>query len=137
MVQRRTKQREAILEILQRRNYHPTADQVYDEVKKTVPSISLGTVYRNLDALLESGMIARIEGTSPARYEGVQEPHLHLKCCRCGEIYDIWPTRPVVDLSSIPDDCQVTEWELLLQGLCPNCLSKEKEASSEAQTASA
>ena len=57
---KRSKQREAILEMLQGVKTHPTADKVYEEVRKTIPNISLGTVYRNLAKLSDESMIQKV-----------------------------------------------------------------------------
>ena len=84
-MRRDTKQREAILKILRNTRSHPTADQIYDEVRKDIPNISKGTVYRNLQVLEEDGAITelKINGTQ-SRYEVKQESHYHFRCENCG-----------------------------------------------------
>ena len=78
MMRRETKQREAILNVLQSTDSHPTADWVYDEVRKVIPNISKGTVYRNLKILREMGAISELNLSSPvSRYEGRQINHYH------------------------------------------------------------
>ena len=86
-----TKQKEAILRVLRNTNSHPTADWVYSEVRKEIPNISLGTVYRNLRLLEQEGDILELEciGNSLCRFVYNTEPHYHFKCERCGHIFDL------------------------------------------------
>ena len=90
MKRRETKQREAILSILRSADSHPTADWIYEEVRKVIPRISKGTVYRNLKILHEMGDIAELNlsGTI-TRYEGRKDNHYHFRCERCGRVFDI------------------------------------------------
>jgi Fur family transcriptional regulator, peroxide stress response regulator len=89
-MRRDTKQREAILKVLRNTRSHPTADQIYDEVRKDIPKISKGTVYRNLQVLAEDGVISvlNITGTQ-GRYEIKQESHYHFRCEKCGRVVDL------------------------------------------------
>lgn len=90
MVQKRSRQREAILAAVQSTKCHPTADWVYAEVRKDIPNISLGTVYRNLSMLAENGMIQRLNiGTTVEHFDGNPEIHYHVCCDVCGRIDDI------------------------------------------------
>jgi|TARA_B110000914_G_C15466920_1_gene448718 Fur family ferric uptake transcriptional regulator/Fur family peroxide stress response transcriptional regulator len=82
-------QRQKIREIVHKTNTHPTADWVYLEAKKSIHNISLGTVYRNLKQLEESGDIKTIYDENIARYDWNTEPHNHLKCKNCGDLIDI------------------------------------------------
>ncbi len=68
---------------------HPTADWIYGEVKKIIPNISLGTVYRNLNQLTENGLINTIKDGTATKYDGNTKPHHHLKCNICFDIIDI------------------------------------------------
>ena len=85
-----SRQREAILRVLKNSKSHPTAMQVYNEVKKEIPNISLGTVYRNLATLNENGDIISIAvGDGNEHYDGDVSPHIHLRCRCCGGIEDL------------------------------------------------
>jgi len=87
---RRTKQREVILEELAKLCAHPSADELYGLVKKRLPRISLGTVYRNLEMLSREGIIARIDGAgSQMRFDAETGDHQHVRCLRCGRIDDV------------------------------------------------
>ena len=82
-------QRELIKEILYSTNSHPSAEWVYNKVKKVMPAISLGTVYRNLKKLEEVGSIKTIYDGPIARYDWNKKPHHHLKCRVCEKFIDV------------------------------------------------
>ena len=76
-----SKQRETIKEYLRSTTEHPTADMVYDKVRETFPNISLGTVYRNLNLLVNEGEAIRIScGDSSERFDGNTSNHYHFMC---------------------------------------------------------
>ena len=85
-----SRQREEIIKNLQSRRDHPTADMIYESVRKEQPNISLGTVYRNLALLTERGEILKlsIDGVSD-RYDATTTPHLHFQCRHCNEVSDL------------------------------------------------
>ena len=85
-----SKQRDAILEVLHSTRAHPTADAIYEEVRKKIPNISLGTVYRNLAKLSEDNTIIKVNaGTGCEHFDGTPTPHYHVVCTECGAIDDI------------------------------------------------
>ena len=86
---RYSRQRNIIKDIVFSTNSHPNADWVYNEAKNFIPSISLGTVYRNLKQLSKMGIIKTIYDGSVARFDWNTRPHNHLKCIECGRITDI------------------------------------------------
>ena len=86
---RYSRQRNIIKDIVFSTNSHPNADWVYHESKNFIPSISLGTVYRNLKQLSKMGIIRTIYDGSVARFDWNTHPHNHLKCIECGRITDI------------------------------------------------
>jgi Fe2+ or Zn2+ uptake regulation protein len=86
---RHSLQRDTIKNVVCSTTCHPTADWVYNEVRKLIPNISLGTVYRNLSQLSDNYSITTIQDGSVTRYDGNIKPHHHLKCIKCGEIKDI------------------------------------------------
>lgn len=125
---RYSKQREAVLKTVMQTDIHPTADWVYDQVRRDFPKVSLGTVYRNLGQLEREGLIRRIPDGSLQRYDGNLDHHHHFKCLQCRRIYDIQ-----VDLDNIlnplPDHptFKVTNMFLELQGLCDGCQANQSE----------
>ena len=89
MEYRNSRQRQRILEILKETKSHPTADWVYKKLKEEIPELSLGTIYRNLNVLLEQGQIEKLPyGSTFDRYEAKIEPHYHLICETCGTVED-------------------------------------------------
>lgn len=85
-----SKQRELILKVLSENVVHPTADFVYEIIKKEMPNISLATVYRNLNQLAANGMIKKAEGLDGSvHFDCNTHPHYHFICNRCNKIYDI------------------------------------------------
>lgn len=85
-----SRQREAIVTALQNTTAHPTASTVYETVRETIPNISLGTVYRNLAALAEEGMIKQLSvGDSSDHFDGDISPHSHFYCEKCGKVSDV------------------------------------------------
>ena len=83
-----TRQRRVILQELQKVTTHPTADQVYDMVRKKLPRISLATVYRNLDLLAQDGLISKLDGGAQLRFDGNPADHYHIRCTRCQRVDD-------------------------------------------------
>ncbi len=85
-----TNQRRVIIEELRKLDSHPTADELYEIVRRKLPRISLGTVYRNLEALAEFGEIWKLEfAGKQKRFDGNTEKHSHLRCTVCGNVEDI------------------------------------------------
>ena len=86
---RMTRQREVVLEEV-RSGLHPTADEIYEKVRKRLPQISMGTVYRNLDTLVSLGQIQKLGPSNPQmRFDGNTCEHYHITCIHCGKIEDI------------------------------------------------
>lgn len=119
-----SKQRELTLNAVRENIIHPTADDVYAILKPENPSISLGTVYRNLNVLVGNGMINKLKMPSGSdRYDGDLKNHYHVVCDKCGKIYDIGFS--VVDeldtkIKSITG-VTVTWHQLIIVGICEAC----------------
>jgi Fur family peroxide stress response transcriptional regulator len=87
---KRSRQRERIYELLKSTGTHPTASWIYDQLKTEFPDLSMGTVYRNLNILVEQGLARKIEfGSTFDRYDANTDPHYHFICERCGSITDL------------------------------------------------
>ncbi|HBG5528652.1 TPA: transcriptional repressor, partial [Clostridioides difficile] len=85
-----SKQRELILNEILNNPVHPTADYLYENLKKDNPNLSLGTVYRNLAQLTEHGFIRKVSIPGyPDRFDGRIDNHYHIICEVCGEVYDL------------------------------------------------
>ncbi|HYM21229.1 MAG TPA: transcriptional repressor [Candidatus Kapabacteria bacterium] len=122
---RKTKQRELVLEIVRRLKSHPTAEEVYYVAKRTMPNLSLGTVYRNLGVLVAEGSITEVTfEAGKSRFDGMIEKHEHFICERCGSVTDITPT-PSMKHSPIthPElrELSVSGYDLVYHGICRDC----------------
>jgi len=121
---RMTRQRRVILEELRKVNTHPSADEVYEIVRKRLPRISLGTVYRNLEILSESGDIQKLEpGCSLKRFDGNPYEHCHIRCVHCDRIADAPMEADLeIDLGKVnSSDFEIIGHRLEFFGLCPEC----------------
>jgi Fur family ferric uptake transcriptional regulator len=124
---RLTTQRQIILEELSKVKTHPTASELYDMVRKRLPRIGLGTVYRNLELMAENGMILKLEvGGTQKRFDATTDTHYHIRCSNCGKVDDI--DTPVMD-DLVREAAAATSYEVLghhieFSGLCPACQKK-------------
>ncbi len=117
-----SKQREAILEVLRCTDTHPTANWIYEKVRETIPSISLGTVYRNLAQLSQSGEILSLHVADGfEHFDFVTAPHAHLHCKKCGAIIDA--KLDIEPLSKLSNDLGFTPQNTIyvVYGICKNC----------------
>ncbi len=119
-----TSQRRAVLEALKEARGHPSAEDVYLIVKKKNPRVALGTVYQALSVLEEIGVVgSKHWSESPTRYDLNLEPHLDIRCVRCGEVAEI----PRVELRDLEEHIRestpydVTRTTMVVEGLCPAC----------------
>ena len=123
-MKRKTKQKEAILEVLRGTNSHPTADWVYNEVRKDIPNISLGTVYRNLRMLREGGEILELDlcGTL-ARFDARRDNHYHFRCEKCGRVFDVdMPVDEEMDRKATQNTgFKISCHRLEFRGICREC----------------
>jgi Fur family ferric uptake transcriptional regulator/Fur family peroxide stress response transcriptional regulator len=123
MQRRNTQQRKIIYEILKNTDIHPSADWIYGEVKKIIPNISLGTVYRNLKVLKEEGLIIEITDGKQSRFDARTDNHFHFKCESCGYIYDI----ESFEISNLQTDeienkgFKIKTMDITFNGTCPRC----------------
>ena len=123
---RMTKQKKVILDVLKGTKSHPTADWVYDKVKKKIPNISLGTVYRNLNILKSQGEIKELcFGKGFSRFDGNAANHYHFTCATCGRILDVEPCQltEIEDLVTNRMGVRVESHRLEFYGACPDCIT--------------
>jgi len=121
---RMTKQKKVILDILQNTKSHPSADWVYEQARKLVPDISLGTVYRNLNVLRDMGKISELNyGSTYSRYDGVASNHYHFFCEKCNNLFDV--TIPVYEgLDKMVQETtgfEVRQHRMEFYGICNEC----------------
>jgi len=124
--QRNTPQRRVILEELRKSSGHPTAVELYETVRRRMPKISLGTVYRNLDRLAEMGTIQKLDpGGSEARFDGDMHAHYHVRCIRCGRVDDVHAPEPTLAGGRLKHATgyEILGYRLEFIGVCPGCRS--------------
>lgn len=123
---RNTKQKELILNIINNSNSHPSADTIYHECRKIIPNISLGTVYRNLNQLVDTNKIQRIKTLDNIdRYDKIKE-HMHFICIKCNKIIDIYDSFEK-DYSKILGKNKIINCKISFEGICEECQNKEGE----------
>ena len=119
-----TRQRQVILEALRNVTSHPSADEIYEMVRKRMPRISLGTVYRNLEILAECGEIQKLElGCSLKRFDGVADEHYHIRCLHCDRLFDAPPGSRIRISHELKGctDFKIIGHRLEFIGICPEC----------------
>jgi len=117
-------------EIMESRN-HPSPESIYERVRAQIPSLSLATVYKNIHAFLEAGLLREVSPFHGAlRLEGTMEDHHHLVCTRCKKIVDIEPAdlAPVELRRPLPAGFKVLRYTVEFQGVCPACGGRLKES---------
>lgn len=118
----RTKQRELILDTIMQSSTHPTADELFQEIRVKLPKISLATVYRNLNMLAEDGIIKKIEMPDmPDRFDWRVTIHDHLVCEGCGKIFDFTLSDALDKQIERVSGMQVRQYSLVAKGLCSHC----------------
>lgn len=119
-----SKQRKLILDTVLENKVHPTADFIYEHLKKENPNLSLGTVYRNLSQLVDHGFITKVSiPGQPDRFDVLTSDHCHLLCTNCNDIYDI--ESKIIE--NIPNklseelDIKITSSNIIFRGICKTC----------------
>lgn len=122
---RQTKQRAAVVEVLQTARSHPDAGEVHALVRERLPSVSLGTVYRTLDALVRDGTVVTIERAGQATRYDYRHPgqeHHHAVCRCCGAIFDVeLEALPTLPPAAFPAGFEVQGVQLEFLGVCAQC----------------
>lgn len=124
---KKSRQRDAIIAFLMTRKDHPTADIIYENVRKEIPNISLGTVYRNLALLTERGEILKLSFDSASdRYDATTTPHYHFRCRTCGSVCDLEieeDFNEILDRAGQNFNGRIEGQTIFFFGTCPNCLN--------------
>lgn len=124
VVKRMTRQRKIIKEILCNSHDHPTAEVIYEEARKVLPDIGLGTVYRNLQVLVEDGLAVQLNCDKRySRYDGNITPHAHLFCEKCHQVYDIdlEISDNLLNTAKKKTGADIRGYHLEFCGTCKNC----------------
>lgn len=127
--QRNTRQRSIILEAVSSRRDHPTADQIYSDLRAKDDKISRGTVYRNLGNLATEGKITNVKVPTAERYDFRLDRHYHMFCTECGKVFDA-PLEYCEDYDrqiETETGFQICRHRLVFEGVCPECCRKSRE----------
>lgn len=118
-----TVQKSTILNYLKGTKSHPSAEKVYESVKESLPNISLGTVYRNLNQMSEDGLIHRLEVRGEYRFDADLDIHEHCICKECGKILDLKNKKitEAVLKNLKTKDFSADDVTILYSGLCSIC----------------
>jgi len=129
-----TRQRRIILEELRLARFHPTADEIYARVRKRLPRISLGTIYRNLEILAARGKVRKLNfAGSQRRFEDNLTAHHHVRCMECGKIDDVILELPFAfeEMAVSPSGYEICDVRLEFLGLCPECKINKRQCAGE------
>lgn len=120
---RNTKQLQIIWDTVKDDKSHPTADQVYDRVRKKLPSISLGTVYRNLQKLVSDKKLQVLMRGRSQHFDSLVERHQHFICELCDRVYDVVidQQREIKPVKLPHEGFKVTSHQLAFYGTCKHC----------------
>jgi Fur family ferric uptake transcriptional regulator len=121
-----TTQQQAIYGLIKKSSQHVTAEQAYQSISKTLPRISLATVYRNLDKLASQGLINKVTVQGVYYFEAKAEPHYHVVCLSCRRIdnLDSQPATDIEEFFARATAYKLTGHDLVLYGLCPSCQNR-------------
>lgn len=125
-----TVQRRVVLEVVLSREDHPTADQIFDDVRRRIPDVSRTTVYRVLDTLVQIGVIGKPSRLgSAARYEPNIHRHHHLVCMQCGKVMDIEDDGAGLDTGALltqpAQGFEVVDYSIHFHGVCESCRRRQ------------
>ena len=126
---KKSRPKDEIMRILSVTDHHPTAEEVFAEVKSLLPETGIATVYRNLEKLSSAGMIIKLErGSGSSRYDGNLVKHDHAVCRSCGKTSDVWLDHGLgdVDLSDLVPGFEVSGYILEFKGVCAECAGRKK-----------
>ncbi|PYS45170.1 MAG: transcriptional repressor [Acidobacteria bacterium] len=119
-----TPQRRAVLDVVRARAHHPTAAEVFEAARRSLPGISFATVYNSLRYLKEAGLVREIAfGNGASRYDRETDRHDHAICSACGKLvdFDLSGTVGLTRSAARASGFKAESVHLTLVGLCPRC----------------
>lgn len=128
-MKRYSKQRELIINSLKNRKDHPTAEELFLDLKKNMPEIGIATIYRNLQSLYRDGEIIKVKTRDGIdRYDGNVKPHIHFECVKCGKVLDILVEDKQMnkldnDVKKLANEIGAHQenFSIIISGVCKNC----------------
>ena len=122
---RYSRQRELILKKVSLLNNHPTAEEIYHEASRDITGLSLGTVYRNLNTLVDAGLVRRVSVPGQAdRFDHTLRMHSHMCCTRCGGVSDVTIDEEALLALLQAGMGTVEDYSLTVFGCCEDCRAK-------------
>lgn len=132
MAKRNTIQRQLVIAAVRFLADHPTAEEVYGRITMEYPDISKGTVYRNLNSLVESGLLSKVSVPSGAdRFDHILARHYHIKCTQCGKFMNVDNFAYIPDMDekvAAVTHFKMNHHDIVFSGICPECQAKEVPA---------
>lgn len=125
---RRSRKRDAMLELMKSTQSHPSADWIYQNMREKYPDVSLGTVYRNLNQLREEGVVKSVGVVNgQERFDAFVGPHSHFVCNCCSAVIDLPNCVPEKTVHSLAEEYGFVEQtcELHVYGVCAQCTQKK------------
>ena len=123
------KKRDAILNCLRMSKSHPSAEELFTQLKPQIPDLSIGTVYRNLSLFKEQGLattVATVNGVE--RFDANTMPHVHFICSQCDAVLDLKEISVPQQLKTAVEDssgCHVEGCQLSFTGICEKCINNQ------------
>lgn len=117
-----SRQRECILNYLKNTTSHPTAEEIYQDLKAELPNLSLATVYRNCNKLADAGELIRLDAGGKTHFDADTTDHQHFVCNTCGRVCDMFFNLPESLIEkNAPDGFVTHTYKLFFYGACNDC----------------
>ena len=122
-----TPQRLAVFASVAGRKDHPSVDDVFNDLREKMPTLSKTTVYTTMQLLAEKHLIATVHvDEGELRFDGETAFHAHFRCRECGRVFDVMLDRPHrKPFAKLPEGFEPDDEELIYYGLCPKCKKKK------------
>jgi len=121
-----TPQRQHVYDVLLERRDHPTAEEVFIRSKKTMPDISMATVYNCLDALVKCGLVRQVQlDRGATRFCPNMREHGHFYCNACETVYDVDLPQKPKPVILLPQGFKAEHFDVAIHGICPECAKKK------------
>jgi len=127
---KQTSQRKKILEFIENAKSHPTADEIFINVRKDIPNVSRTTIYNTVNKLAKEGIIKCMNTKNgEMRFDACLESHYHFMCDKCGNIHDLGPSTGI--LQKEIDGNEIKDVFICYNGVCKECRRKEKSGETD------
>lgn len=127
-----TETRKAVIDFIIQSHDHPSADMIYQALLPAFPNMSLATVYNNLKVLIDEGFVSelKVRNDTTTYYDFMGHHHLNVICEKCGRIADMDLDLPDVQQEAADQTgYQITKSQMVVYGICPDCVARQQEAS--------